>query len=495
MREGRSLRATRTRLSATAGLCLLILAVGGPASATPKEFPVSSTGDVWFQADYAGFRDETGEVVEEYYLRVTNSQLRFQEAEDGYEGNVFVHLKFLDEDDDEIGEASHRYRFTVPNRKVATSADDAQILLFREPLDPRTRSVRVEVEDLNARKRGLLYLVTGKRRNGSAEGALRPPPCLGRGPGVSDIQFAWTVESADSASRFEKNGLDVIPNPSRTYGLRNGQLAAYYEVYVPDSRGEQTYYVHSTVRDPDGLEIGGRADTVTSSGTKWTQVVRLDLNGRASGQYTLRSEVTLPTGKKLVCERPFSVIWRSGSWARTEQDMLDEARVLLEEEEFARFESMSAGDRELYLERFWADVDPSPGTRQNEVRDEFLRRVAFANRHFSTGRRGMLTDRGRIYIRFGEPDEIERELIPTKNRQLDGLVGDLNRENPKGRTLATHDEIDVRPFEIWTYTQQGTPLFPGREFTTSKTGLRFVFVDETGTGTYVLRYSSDFIGY
>ena len=74
-------------------------------------------------------------------------------------------------------------------------------------------------------------------------------------------------------------------------------------------------------------------------------------------------------------------------------------------------------------------------------------------------------------------------------------MGELTEENAEGRLLATNDETDTRPYEIWTYTRQGTPLFPEREFTTSLTGLRFVFVDETGTGRYVLRYSSDFIGY
>ena len=53
----------------------------------------------------------------------------------------------------------------------------------------------------------------------------------------------------------------------------------------------------------------------------------------------------------------------------------------------------------------------------------------------------------------------------------------------------------MRPFEIWIYARRGVPLFPEREFGTSLTGLRFIFIDETGTGNYVLRYSKDFIDY
>jgi hypothetical protein len=75
------------------------------------------------------------------------------------------------------------------------------------------------------------------------------------------------------------------------------------------------------------------------------------------------------------------------------------------------------------------------------------------------------------------------------------VVPYLEEENPSGQLLSSNDAFDSRPYEVWHYDRQGTPLFPERESTTSVTGLRFVFVDESGTGTYVLRYSSDFIGY
>ena len=67
--------------------------------------------------------------------------------------------------------------------------------------------------------------------------------------------------------------------------------------------------------------------------------------------------------------------------------------------------------------------------------------VRFANDQFTEhGTKGMLTDRGRLYIRFGEPDEIDRELMPTRDRQLDRLTSDLEQENPGARTLSSSDD-------------------------------------------------------
>jgi GWxTD domain-containing protein len=66
-------------------------------------------------------------------------------------------------------------------------------------------------------------------------------------------------------------------------------------------------------------------------------------------------------------------------------------------------------ERERFVEQFWLRRDPTPGTVENEFKEEHYRRIAFANEHFSppSGLPGWKTDRGRIYITFGPPDEID----------------------------------------------------------------------------------------
>ena len=479
------------------GLIALCFAVG-PVSA--REFPVASTGDIWFQADHAGFMNADGKVIEEYYFRIVNNQLTFEDAGDStYRGRVFISLEFEDKDGKDVAKAGREFTFAVRGERASTSSDDAQMLVVREPLHPRAASVSIRVEDMNARKRGLLYLVTGKRKNGQAEASFSPPPFLGRPFGLSDLQFAWAVEQGVTDGSFQKNGLEVIPNPQRSYGVLQPQLTAYYEIYdhrgvLADSTIDSTEYVvtHEII-DGGGNVLHTRPDTVVSQSRDWVKVVRLDLAKLPTGPYKMRATVLHPaSGESTMAERPFSLLWKSEFWERTEQDILDEARVLLREEEFDRFESMSPGDRATYIDAFWQEADPSPAEPQNELREEFLRRVGYANREFrEQGRRGMLTDRGRIYIRFGEPDEVTRQVMPVEGDDLEQYVPGLARENATGRLLVG----EHRPFEIWSYTQRGVPLFPDRETGTTVTGLEFVFVDETNVGHYVLQYSSDFIGY
>src|SRR6266567_1982799 len=64
-------------------------------------------------------------------------------------------------------------------------------------------------------------------------------------------------------------------------------------------------------------------------------------------------------------------------------------------------------ERDNFIEAFWQRRDPTPDTEENEYKEEHYQRIAYANEHFAAGVPGWKTDRGRMYIVFGKPDEIE----------------------------------------------------------------------------------------
>ena len=88
---------------------------------------------------------------------------------------------------------------------------------------------------------------------------------------------------------------------------------------------------------------------------------------------------------------------------------------IIEDEEVAAFRGLKTdAERYHFIEQFWLRRDPSPGTEENEFRDEHYRRIAYANERFVTTSRkpGWQTDRGHIYIVYGPPDEIESHPSP-----------------------------------------------------------------------------------
>jgi len=66
-----------------------------------------------------------------------------------------------------------------------------------------------------------------------------------------------------------------------------------------------------------------------------------------------------------------------------------------------------AAARREFIADFWEKRDPDPETEENEFKDEFDRRIDYCNTHFREGRRGINTDRGRIYLYLGPPDRVQ----------------------------------------------------------------------------------------
>jgi GWxTD domain-containing protein len=85
----------------------------------------------------------------------------------------------------------------------------------------------------------------------------------------------------------------------------------------------------------------------------------------------------------------------------------DVGAILSSEERRAFLELETETARARFADSFWQSRDPTPGTRRNEFRDEHERRLLYADEHFGRDgtRPGSRSDRGRIYLLFGEPQD------------------------------------------------------------------------------------------
>jgi GWxTD domain-containing protein len=114
----------------------------------------------------------------------------------------------------------------------------------------------------------------------------------------------------------------------------------------------------------------------------------------------------------------------------------DVSYIITNEERTAFKQLKTDEEREQFIESFWLRRDPTPDTIDNEFKDDHYERIAYANEHFASGIPGWKTDRGRIYIMYGKPDEIESH--PS------GGTYDRPIEEGGGTT-------STFPFEIWRY--------------------------------------------
>ncbi len=92
--------------------------------------------------------------------------------------------------------------------------------------------------------------------------------------------------------------------------------------------------------------------------------------------------------------------------APQEAQFLSQVRYIITSEERRAFLRLADSERPQFIEEFWKRRDPDPDTPENEIKDEYLKRLSEAGRLFlGEGREGWLTDRGRIYILYGPPNE------------------------------------------------------------------------------------------
>jgi len=137
----------------------------------------------------------------------------------------------------------------------------------------------------------------------------------------------------------------------------------------------------------------------------------------------------------------------------------DVAYIITKEEKKAFMSLQTDEERENFIESFWRRRDPDPDTEENEYREEYYERIAYANEKFTSGIPGWKTDRGRIYIAHGKPDSVESH--PSG--------GSYERPSYEGG-----GSTSTYPFEIWFY----------RHLDGVGDGLEIEFVDPTGTGEY-----------
>ena len=137
----------------------------------------------------------------------------------------------------------------------------------------------------------------------------------------------------------------------------------------------------------------------------------------------------------------------------------DVAYIITKEEKRAFQALQTDEERENFIENFWRRRDPNPDTDENEYREEYYERIAYANEHYTSGIPGWKTDRGRIYIAWGKPDSVESHPAG----------GSYDRPSYEGGGSTT-----TYPFEIWFY----------RHLDNVGEGVEIEFVDPTGTGEY-----------
>ncbi len=133
--------------------------------------------------------------------------------------------------------------------------------------------------------------------------------------------------------------------------------------------------------------------------------------------------------------------------------------IILPEEKDVFLELQNDRDRDLFIASFWRQRDPTPGTPQNEYKEEHLERFGYANAFFRRGttRDGWRTDMGRIYMILGPPVSIERfdNVMGVYPCQVWSYYGDRSKGFPPNFTMLFYKRNGVGEFRLYNSMNDG----------------------------------------
>jgi GWxTD domain-containing protein len=294
-------------------------------------------------------------------------------------------------------------------------------------------------------------------------------------PSMSDLVLGTGASrvvsdtEAIAPGEFRRAGLAMRTAPVPRLSPTDAELSYYAEVYPwagaatagelrADVLGEGGRNVISAA--PRAIQLDPRGGVTRGM---------IDLAGLPEGSYRLRLRVRLGDST-LVEEAPFrmgtlvAVAANAGAMDPDPFEGMQEGRldslyapltyILDSRTEAGVYDHLSVDGKRRFLREFWRRRDPTPGDADNQAMSDFYRLVSYANDAFRQGRGragtmlGWRTDRGRIYLRHGRPDEVLRRPVATP-----------------------------RPYEVWKYTRD-RPYW-------------YVFFDRNGMGDYTLIGTND----
>jgi GWxTD domain-containing protein len=473
--------------------CSEAAAVGVP---TPGE-PTISVGDLRYHANAVAYRHDRGDARVEFFLRIPYREIKFVPSPGQFEAKLRVTVELLGKGGRRAGYEQREARLQSTDASATVDSLLGEIYTVGLVAPPGKYRYKVTVEDMNVARRGLVYKMKNKKRQGEVQGEIDMSEWLFRNPALSGIEFAWNVKDRTPETPFAKGSFEVQPHPSAHYGLFKDVLSAYYEIYdAPPPPEGRSYRVRTMI-----FGTASAADTLLEShdslrvteGTAWPHALYADVAALPTGHYRLQIDLLRDDQHPIATSQAeFDVLWDADSWRSDAADMYEvAAQSLLTQEQAYSFRQLTRGEKEAKLTEVWRSIDPTPDTAENELRRDFRNRVAYANAHYTVFEKGMFSDRGRIWIQFGEPDEIHIERLPVADKTLGVVVdGQIPKASKDILTKPDQGVADTRAYEIWTYQLRGREMVPRHRMNEISAGMKFVFVDEQGYGDYTLRYSS-----
>ncbi|CAN5625235.1 hypothetical protein BH23BAC4_BH23BAC4_10150 [soil metagenome] len=416
-------------LAASAKRCALrLLFVGIVFWITPE---IYAQGQPAFDVDVVSVRTAEGQEPRlDIYTAVPNSSLRFVARGGGFEAAYTVRVDARRADGsgrarEIVASRAFERQVSAPNYSATQRLDQLDRAAHAVPLAPGRYVLSVRVEDRSSR-----------------QSSSREIPITVR-------SFDAPVAMSDPLllDRYDAARNTITPNVQNVISNDQDRFTVFYEIYSQRAQAVRVIYevVPAGRSRTGGSAVFQQTETVQIRPGRNPATLALRTERFPVGEYRLRIRIDQASGGRLSeTEKTFAVRWGGlDAQIRDLDGAIAQLRYIARDSEIADIQGApSASERLSRFLAFWERRDPTPGSRRNERMEEYYFRVSDANERFGRAD-GWRTDRGEVFIRFGEPDHVERRSTAGESR----------------------------PHEVWHYRGIGR---------------QFIFVDQSGAGDFRL---------
>jgi GWxTD domain-containing protein len=370
----------------------------------------------YFVYDYGIYRGQEGKSILEIYYSFYPRHLKYTYEDGSYKASAQIDVKLYDKQNNEV---KLDQTYNVPHSIGDTAGTALERIIVGQltyQLNPGTYKLEITGKDGE----------TAGREQKMSQDILVSD--FSSQVAISDIELATALtKSSDKGSVFYKNTLEVTPAPDQMFGYNMNKLHYYFEIYGLTG-SEYTLKAAVTNANKDQVFMSNEKK-ITAKSDGRVEIGSFALDSLPSSSYLLYVTLTDNTTKlSYTKEKKFFVrnkamqeefnITAGDEYLKSEYAAMKEELVNYEfeisnyirtDKDNSTWQSLTnLDDKRKFMFNFWRQKDPNINTPKNEFKIEFVKRIIEANNLIKEPfKEGWKTDRGRVYVLFGKPDDIE----------------------------------------------------------------------------------------
>lgn len=251
------------------------------------------------------------------------------------------------------------------------------------------------------------------------ETSVSVPDFLATGIGISEPRlYVVPTDTSPRAIVLREADSVTIPDEQRmedpALAEFDKQPALTFDVYLSESRESnascQVAYRVMSSKEEQVLYGKGK---FALSGAEEAFIISFNIDDWEPGDYVLDVRALAddpPRGAETSFQ--FTVEFNKAMLTRHFDTTLEVLGIIASKDELEPLRKAREDERVGVWNRFWQKRDPTPETELNEALREHFRRLRYVEENFTTSGPGWKTDRGKVYIKHGEPDETEIQADP-----------------------------------------------------------------------------------